>query len=1430
MLGAAILSSTSLVGADDGVKPTKPNRPTLYVVGYSHLDTEWLWSYPQVIREFIPKTLHNNFSLFEKYPDYTFNWTGANRYRLVKEYYPADYAKLKSYVKKGRWFPNGSSLEEMDVNAPSPESLLRHILYGNQFFRREFGVAGDDFILPDCFGFPADLPSILHHAGVKGFSTQKLTWGSAVGIPFNIGTWTGPDGHGILSALNATPYDSNITDNLTSDSYWTSRVEKDPLRIDYRYFGTGDTGGSPNEASVQNLEASLHGSGPISIVAGRADQIFHDLSADDARALPTYQGDLELTQHSAGSLTSESEMKRWNHENELLADAAEKSSVIANWLGALPYDHDRLTDAWLRFLPGQFHDLMAGTAIPKAYDFAWNDQTIAQNEFAGVLSASVAATARNLDTRVPGVPLVVYNPLSIAREDVVDAKVTLPSQWSLNGSGLVAVGPDGKLLPVQVKGRKGNSVEILFQPKLEPVSFAVFGLRPGAAPASKGLKVAAGATDGVHLGYIENLRYRVTLNLDGDLASVYDKFAKRELLSAPSRLGLVHHNPTDWPAWNMDWRDAQKPPQAYIGSPASVRVVENGPVRVALQIDREFEGSRFVETVRLAGGTAGNRVEIAQSIDWKGKEWALKATFPLTVSNPKATYNWGMGTVQRGNDDPRKYEVGSHDWFDLTDSDGKYGVTVLSGFKLGSNKPSDNQLNLTLLYTPGVNGGFEHQATQDWGHHEFLYGLSGHFGSWQNGETEWDGTRLNQPPIAFQTVRHGGELGRAFGFLHVSSHSVAVSALKKAERGNAVILRLQELSGRPAPDTHVSFGANLQSAVEVDGQERPIGPAKVDRGHLVASLGGYEPRAYALTFSSAPKVAANAPGHPLKLGYNMAGFSSGHGRADGNFDGRGRSLPGELLPKSLEVDGVAFKMPRPGEKSVQVPSGETLSLPKGKNRTLYLVGASARGDREATFRFGAKEARVVFQAWDGYVGQWDHRSWQGTPPEEASGWPYPLAGLERGYVKPATIAWYADHRRLADGQDDPYAFGYLFRYAIPVPEGAMAVTLPRDGNLRLVAATVAEGVSEQTVPTTDLAETLPPVPGTGPTIMPSWGQFHDSIAVNLGRPLYWKSGNPLRYTTDGSTPGPSSPIYREPLWISRPTTITVAEVSPDGRTGLVSRARLDVVDTTPPRVLSAVAMPESLIALLEFSERLNPASAKDASHYAIEGGPSVISAELSDSGRTVELRLSAPIDHGATIRLSGVTDLAEHPNPTSSEPIAIAPLKPVYENLAPQTFAGTQRSRPTTAPTVPVEASHPWTINQWVFVDSEPADLTVVGGFGDGRDHNGSERFLIYNRGQLYFWGSNIDIASRRPLDHHRWQMVTLTYDGTNLRIYKDGQLATTAMAKLKDAAGLVWLAPTGPWGNRTRLKGRIAGFTIWDAALPDESVKALLRSAPASD
>src|SRR5450631_4378755 len=135
---------------------------------------------------------------------------------------------MKNYVAAGRWFPAGSSVEEGDVNLPSAEFLIRQVLYGNTYFRKEFGKASTEYMLPDCFGFPSSLPTILAHSGVKGFSTQKLVWGSSAdgggleslektpeGTPFNVGVWVGPDGESVLAGINPGSYSGGIETDLS---------------------------------------------------------------------------------------------------------------------------------------------------------------------------------------------------------------------------------------------------------------------------------------------------------------------------------------------------------------------------------------------------------------------------------------------------------------------------------------------------------------------------------------------------------------------------------------------------------------------------------------------------------------------------------------------------------------------------------------------------------------------------------------------------------------------------------------------------------------------------------------------------------------------------------------------------------------------------------------------------------------------------------------------------------------------------------------------------------------------------------------------------------------------------------------------------------------------------------------------------------------
>jgi alpha-mannosidase len=1149
LLPLAVFAFLTSAVAQTTEKPDLSKQPTLYVVGYAHLDTEWRWEYPQVIDEYIRKTMEDNFKLFDKYPHYVFNFSGANRYRLMKEYFPADFARLKKYVDEGRWFPAGSSMEEGDVNAPSAEGIIRQVLYGNDWFRRELGKASAEYMLPDCFGFPASLPTILAHSGVKGFSTQKLVWGSSAnaggpeslektpeGTPFNVGVWVGPDGESVFAGLNPGSYGGGVYTDLSKpfppappnaaaqdiqnkiralrpkleearragnhpdpkdieelvtlqgerealstverewdeqryQNDWAARVEQNGkisgVFTDYHYYGTGDIGGTPSEDSVKRLEAIVTqgttslpardgnffrgehnddppvkvGDGPVHVISANAEQMFLDITPSQAGGLPRYTGEMELTNHSAGSLTSQAYQKRWIRKEELLADAAEKSSIAAEWLGARPYPLARLNDAWTLAMGGHFHDIAAGTATPRSYEFAWNDDVIALNQFAGILTNATEAVSAALNTEAKGVPLVVFNPLNIAREDLVEASVIFPGGMP---KSVRVIGPDGKETPAQISNGK-----VIFVAKTPSVGYAVYDVAPDAGAADNAaLQVSENS--------LENQYYRVKLNANGDVASIFDKSLGRELLAAPARLAISYDNPVQWPAWNMDWDQEQAAPKAYVSGPAKVRVVENGPARVALEVSRETAGSRFVQTIRLSAGDAGKRVEFGNVIDWNTKESNLKATFPLQASNEMATYNWDIGTIERPTAQPKKFEVPSHQWIDLTDASGEFGATILTDCKNGSDKPNDHTIRLTLIRTPGTRGGYADQGTQDIGHHEFVYGIAGHAADWRSSQTDWQAQRLNDPLIAFEAAKHAGARGREFSLLKVSNPRIRLLALKKAEDSDEIIVRLVELDGQPQRDVRISFGAPITAAREVNGQEQPVGTASVNEGALVTSFSAYQPRTFAVRLATAPSKAEGVHSVPVALHYDLATASNDGAHASGGFDREGNSLPAEMLPSQITFNDVQFKLAsaKTGVPNAVIAKGQTIDLPAGQHNRVYVLAASAEGDQKATFKVGAENVELNIQDWGGFIGQWDNRQWSSG---DTSGDNYGnMTGLTPAYIKRADLAWYCSHHHNAAGENVSYGYSYLFAYPIDLPAGARTITLPDNYKIRVLAISVAD--------------------------------------------------------------------------------------------------------------------------------------------------------------------------------------------------------------------------------------------------------------------------------------------------------------------------------------------------------------------------------------
>ena len=1372
---------------------------TMYVVPYAHLDTQWRWAYPQVISEFIPNTLHKNFALIDKYPHYIFNFSGSRRYEFMKEYYPADFERLKGYVKAGRWFPCGSSVDEGDANIPSAESLIRHELYGNRFFKKEFGVYSHEFMLPDCFGFPYALPTILAHCGTIGFSTQKLTWGSAVGIPFKVGTWEGPDGKSIVAALDPGSYSGDVDEDLSQNTSWLARIQDTGKQsgafVDYHYYGTGDVGGGPHDDSVAWVEQSIvDGKGPISVVSSHSEDMFLSLTPQQKAKLPHYKGELLLTNHSAGSISSEGYMKRWNRKNELLADGAERASVAAMWLGGAPYPSDRLYNAWDLVLGSQMHDMLPGTSIPKAYEFCWNDELLALNQFAAVETDAVGAVSQAMDTTAKGQSILVYNPLSIEREDVVQAHADLP------GPALQVYGPDGKVVPTQVVGKTDKGLDFLFLAKVPSCGFATYDVRSlDSAEANSSNLSASGDT-------IENARFKVTVNDDGDISSIFDKKANREVLKSPARLDFQYENPAQFPAWNMDWEDAQKAPDSYVHGPAKISVSENGPVRVALRVERQTNGSKFVQDISLSDGDAGDRVEVNNHIDWQTREHALKASFPLTTGNPLATYDLQVGATQRGNNDPKKYEVPQHQWLDLSQPDGKYGVGILEDCKYGSDKPNDDTVRLTMIYTPGVRGGYSDQATQDFGRHDILYAIAPHEGDWR--ATPWMAKRLNQPLRAFLVPSHEGKLGKTFSMIASNSNQVEISAMKKAEDSSEVIIRLRELEGNNAENVHITAPGSIASAREVDGQERPIGGATVKQGELVTSVPAFSLRAFALKLNASPVKLDATTSKPLAIPYDTDVASFAANPKDGAFNANGETLAAEELPTEATIDGIHFVFgpTKDGAMNALAAKGQAITLPSGYGRAYMLAARSETGTTASDVG-----------NWDGYVGQWDCRQWNpdlGTNFTNYAEW----QGLNPGYVNANEVAWFSNHKHDPMSGNEFYQYSYLYKIPLDVTNGN--VVLPNDPSIKVLAISAAGNTHDTILPAASLYDQLKDHGGIGQPTIATIGDPNDLTMVTITPPLYWHKGG-LHYTLDGTDPTASSPVYDGPLAVYQPATLKAAEIDGNSGAGPVVLYNLNVNDKTAPKIVSASSAKVLGFARVQFSEPIDKSSAETVSNYAFSSGAAATEAKLLPDGKSVELTLDKPLTVGQTetITVNGVKDLSPSHNVTANASTTIDERGAVFTSpdLQPHT---PQEFKPNG---LPVKATEPWTLNLFCKVDDQPEDLTLIAGFGraiDGRQGTG-RYFSKFTKG-INFWICNADVTTEVPLDLGKWQMLTATFDGTTVRLYKNGEKIAEQADILSDDRAQVEVMPLDAWDRKRVFGGEVRDMTIWNEALPDTAVKRL--------
>lgn len=1000
------------------------SKKKIYTIANSHLDTVWCWDFETTVKKYIPATLDENFALFEKYPDYRFSFEGAYRYELIKEYYPDKWEKLKKYISQGRWNVCGSAFENGDVNIPSPEALFRNILLGNRFFEENFDKRSIDIFLPDCFGFGYALPSVMHHANLKGFTTQKLSWGSAYGIPFDIGKWYGVDGNFVYAVTNPGKYDLCLK-KIRNYSFVTEKLnenEKNGINYTAVFHGShGDTGGAPPEASVKVLQKEIkqNKNSDTEVISAAADDIYRDIenmSAEEKQKLPVWNNELVMTNHAVGGYTSRAVGKRWNRRNEELADMAERACVAAEVIANHKYPDEALRTAWKRVIAHQFHDDIPGTSVQRAYKRSWNDYAMSMNAFSGEYEAAVGKIAKKLDTSfVEGIPVIVSNPMEYERTDTVKIKLNK----NLDGSAFSLFDADGNEYPTQIMAHSLNSTAILAKVTVPPMGYKVFDLKFQKCTLETDVKVSQDV--------LQNEKYIVSLNSQGNIASIFDKELKKELLSAPITTGIFDYNGSNsWPAWEMNFDELNRTPQHTPQIKAAI-TVEKGPCRAAVKIVRTYGDSVFSSLIALASG--GKYVEVYNDIEWRSLRSCCKEIFPFTAENKTAVYDLGLGTIKRGNMNENLFEVPAQKWADITDKSGEFGVSVISECKYGWDKFDDNTLRLTVVHTPRKNYKIDSmQSMMDLGCNKYNYAICSHKGS-VGRETQAAARDFIMPLTSFVCSKHKGTLGTEVSFGSLSTKGAILRAMKKAEDSDEIIIRIGESEKKSQKNVEFSLSVPIESARAVYASEEHIADVPVTDGKLVFNLEPYEIKSFALKVKREKTGDANKL--PLLIPSNINAYSSNFLRK-GTLPKIDRTIPLEIAPKSIYVNGIKFDL---SKREAVLCGGQTIIPPNGTKK-IHFLAASLGGDKLAMFSdmlYEINDIREYYAGWDLY----DYG--------------------ETAFTKNGRLGFEFTHSH-SDKGDEIASQLFFWIVSVDVDKNG-SVTLPSDREIVILAAT-ADGESE----------------------------------------------------------------------------------------------------------------------------------------------------------------------------------------------------------------------------------------------------------------------------------------------------------------------------------------------------------------------------------
>lgn len=765
----------SKIGAIDWSAQSK-----VMLTGHSHIDVAWLWRIQESIRK-SARTFMNVTSLMDVYPEMIFGQSQAVLYQMMKDHYPEIYEKIKEKVAAGQWDICGNVWVEADTNIASGEALIRQVLYGTEFFKKEFGKVSKTYWLPDCFGFTWALPQIIKGCGMENFITSKLSYNDTNKFPYNMFMWQGNNGDRVYAHMMRPSYNChfNVEEIMTADKECNNKNE---LNVAMSMYGHGDGGGGPTRTMLERGRRLKNFPGLPKTEIGHVDDFFKTYHGKE-NELPVWNNEMYYENHR-GTFTSQAFVKKNNRKGEYLFTRAEMLSVFAEKLLGKEYPKEELEKGWRILMTNQFHDILPGSSIHEVFEDCRRDYAVMNkigediyNRALKTLSGAVTADKNSI---------TVWN--------LTNARSYEPVEVEGVPEGMYAATADGLSLPCAYI----NGKFVFLPDELEPMSCKTFALKEGEciyAPVE------------AETNLLENAVLRVELDENGIITSIYDKLNEREALDGRGNIltisldKCVHET-----AWNLELNYQKK--MWELTEADSIDVIECNAVRGVIRVKRSFNKSIITQDIILYQN--GESVVFDTTVDWHESDKVLKAGFDVAVIDTDATYDIAHGAIKRPTHwntsyDLTRFEVAAHKWADL--SEGGYGCSIINDCKYGYDI-HNSHMRITLLRAPTCP-----DRTGDHGINTFKYAFHPHEGDWRN-DTVQQAIAFNVPPVAvYNAEKVEGSLSAETLFVAALEDDIAIDAIKKAQDGRGYIIRVVEEEQKRGLRT-IELGFNVERVYE----------------------------------------------------------------------------------------------------------------------------------------------------------------------------------------------------------------------------------------------------------------------------------------------------------------------------------------------------------------------------------------------------------------------------------------------------------------------------------------------------------------------------------------------------------------------------------------------------------------------------------------